>query len=131
MLNVKPWWAMFVHHRHHFYYTALALDCWAYGFPVAVSVKRDAAVCYNYPMITVTIEDIQRDIVGYLHRVQSGESLLVMEANSPLVEITPVGYSNMEARPLRPFGLCAGEFAVPDDFDAPLPEEMLQEFERV
>ena len=23
---------------------------------------------------------------------------------------------------LRPFGLCAGEFRVPDDFDAPLPE---------
>lgn len=30
----------------------------------------------------------------------------------------------------RPFGLCAGEFSVPDDFDAPLPEEILQEFER-
>jgi hypothetical protein len=23
--------------------------------------------------------------------------------------------------PLRPFGLCAGEFTVPDDFDDPLP----------
>jgi hypothetical protein len=30
---------------------------------------------------------------------------------------------------LRPFGLCAGEFVVPDDFDAPLPEEVLQDFE--
>ena len=24
-------------------------------------------------------------------------------------------------QPLRPFGLCAGEFTVPDDFDDPLP----------
>ncbi|MEG3438335.1 hypothetical protein V0288_14490 [Pannus brasiliensis CCIBt3594] len=32
-------------------------------------------------------------------------------------------------KPLRPFGLCAGEFTVPDDFDEPLPEEILQEFE--
>ena len=32
-------------------------------------------------------------------------------------------------RPLRPFGLCAGEFTVPDDFDHPLPEEILKEFE--
>jgi hypothetical protein len=24
---------------------------------------------------------------------------------------------------LRPIGLCAGEFVVPDDFDAPLPED--------
>lgn len=30
---------------------------------------------------------------------------------------------------LRPFGLCAGEFTVPDDFDAPLPEEILSAFE--
>lgn len=30
---------------------------------------------------------------------------------------------------LRPFGLCAGEFVVPDDFDAPLPDEILKTFE--
>ena len=32
-------------------------------------------------------------------------------------------------RTLRPFGLCAGEFMVPDDFDAPLPEYVIEEFE--
>ena len=30
---------------------------------------------------------------------------------------------------LRPFGLCAGEFTVPDDFDHPLPEHILKDFE--
>jgi hypothetical protein len=30
---------------------------------------------------------------------------------------------------LRPYGLCAGEFQVPDDFDAPLPESELRLFE--
>lgn len=30
---------------------------------------------------------------------------------------------------LRPFGLCTGEFIVPDDFDVPLPEEILSAFE--
>jgi len=30
---------------------------------------------------------------------------------------------------LRPIGLCAGDFEVPDDFDAPLPEETLRLFE--
>jgi hypothetical protein len=30
---------------------------------------------------------------------------------------------------LRPFGLCAGEFTVPDDFNATLPENTLEEFE--
>lgn len=30
---------------------------------------------------------------------------------------------------LRPAGLCSGDFTVPDDFDDPLPEEILQLFE--
>ncbi len=29
----------------------------------------------------------------------------------------------------RPYGLAQGQFVVPDDFDAPLPEELLREFE--
>jgi len=29
----------------------------------------------------------------------------------------------------RPFGLCKGDFLVPDDFDAPLPEYLIKEFE--
>jgi hypothetical protein len=29
----------------------------------------------------------------------------------------------------RPYGLAKGEFVVPDDFDAPLPDEVLAEFE--
>jgi len=29
----------------------------------------------------------------------------------------------------RPFGLAAGEFVVPDDFDDPLPDELLDAFE--
>ena len=32
-------------------------------------------------------------------------------------------------RSQRPFGLCAGQFTVPDDFDDPLPEHVLKEFE--
>lgn len=29
----------------------------------------------------------------------------------------------------RPFGLCKGDFLVPEDFDAPLPEYLIREFE--
>jgi hypothetical protein len=37
--------------------------------------------------------------------------------------------ASAEDESLRPFGLCAGEFVVPDDFDAPLPEDTLALFE--
>ena len=30
---------------------------------------------------------------------------------------------------LRPVGLCKGEFSVPDDFDVPLPESILRDFD--
>lgn len=32
-------------------------------------------------------------------------------------------------REKRPFALCAGEFTVPPDFNDPLPEEILRDFE--
>ena len=38
----------------------------------------------------------------------------------------PVGF---ETSKVRPYGLCKGEFRVPDDFDDPLPENIIQEFE--
>lgn len=43
-------------------------------------------------------------------------------ASQTLAELKPLGpvESNM-----RPFGLCAGEFTVPLDFDAPLPDTIL------
>ena len=33
------------------------------------------------------------------------------------------------AKNLRPFGLSKGDFVVPEDFDDPLPEDVLAEFE--
>lgn len=81
-------------------------------------------------MITVTINDIERDLAGYLLRVQSGETLIVVEAGQPIAEIKPPS-SQVRSEPhqLRPFGLCRGEFIVPDGFDIPLPEEILIQFE--
>jgi len=35
-----------------------------------------------------------------------------------------------ELESLRPYGLGKGDFIVPDDFDAPLPEEIIASFER-
>ena len=84
-------------------------------------------------MVTISIDDMQRDLVGYLHRVKAGETLLVLEASLPLAEIKPVRefgeHFAVGVGEPRPFGLCAGEFVVPDDFDAPLPEDILRDFE--
>ena len=69
-------------------------------------------------MTTVTVQEIQRDPLAYLNRVEAGETLLVMREDHPVAEIKPI---SARADAPRPFGLCAGEFTVPDDFDEPLP----------
>lgn len=90
-------------------------------------------MCYTYGMVTISIEEMQHDLAGCLHRVQAGETLLVLEASLPLAEIKPVRefgeHFAVGVGEPRPFGLCAGEFIVPDDFDAPLPEDILRDFE--
>ncbi|WP_437682732.1 type II toxin-antitoxin system Phd/YefM family antitoxin [Sorangium sp. So ce131] len=77
-------------------------------------------------MTTISIEEIQQDLRGYLRRVAAGETLVVLESNQPVAEIRPIA---APARGARPSGLCAGEFTVPEDFDAALPEDLLDSFE--
>jgi antitoxin (DNA-binding transcriptional repressor) of toxin-antitoxin stability system len=74
-------------------------------------------------MTHVSIEEMQRDLGACLQRVEAGETLLIVRAGKPVAEVKPVGAS---VENLRPFGLCKGEFTVPDDFDAPLPEDIVK-----
>ncbi len=82
---------------------------------------------YTENMITISVDDIQHDLLGYLKRVSDGETVLITQADQPVAELKPVAPT---VRQPRPFGLCSGEFTIPDDFDAPLPEEVLAEFEK-
>jgi antitoxin (DNA-binding transcriptional repressor) of toxin-antitoxin stability system len=77
-------------------------------------------------MTTISVQEIQRDPLGYLRRVEAGETFLVLRDERPVAEIKPVP---ARASQPRPFGLCAGEFTVPADFDRPLPESILKDFE--
>ncbi|MBD2093151.1 type II toxin-antitoxin system Phd/YefM family antitoxin [Microcoleus sp. FACHB-1515] len=77
-------------------------------------------------MLNVTIDEIQRDPLKYLRQVEAGETFVILLAGEPIAELRPIVANH---QPLRPFGLCTGEFTVPDDFDAPLPEDILDAFE--
>jgi antitoxin (DNA-binding transcriptional repressor) of toxin-antitoxin stability system len=77
-------------------------------------------------MKTITIDEFQSDLTGYLQQVKAGETLVILEANEPVAEIKPVAPNEAY---LRPYALCIGEFRVPEDFDAPLPQEIIAQFE--
>lgn len=77
-------------------------------------------------MNTVSPHDLRQDPDALLDRVEAGEHLVVSRNGRPVAELRPVPVP----RPApRPFGLAAGAFAVPDDFDALLPEDLLRGFE--
>ncbi len=78
-------------------------------------------------MLSVTIDEIQRDPAKYLRQAEAGETFVILQADRAIAELRPINLNS--SKHLRPFGLCAGEFTVPDDFDAQLPEDILSAFE--
>ena len=73
----------------------------------------------NSTQVQVTVDDIQQNFLAYLQQVETGVTLLIIKAGKPMAEIKPI---TSTTKLLRPFGLCAGEFTVPNDFDTPLPK---------
>ena len=83
------------------------------------------SITLSQSITQVNIEDIKRDVLFYLQRVAAGETVIILQAGQPMAEIKPITPDTAR----RPYGLCAGEFITPEDFDAPLPEAILQGFE--
>jgi antitoxin (DNA-binding transcriptional repressor) of toxin-antitoxin stability system len=77
-------------------------------------------------MSTINVQDIEKDFLGFLRRVEAGESFLIVRNEHVLAEIRPVVTPTPQQ---RPYGLCKGQFTVPNDFDQPLPDDVLKEFE--
>jgi antitoxin (DNA-binding transcriptional repressor) of toxin-antitoxin stability system len=77
-------------------------------------------------MNTISLLDIQRDPLSLLQRLEAGETLLVTSGGRTVAELRPIEGSVATSRPM---GLAKGDFVTPVDFDAPLPDELLGEFE--
>ena len=77
-------------------------------------------------MLQVSIDEVQRNLLAYLHRVEAGDTVIILKGGKPVAEMKPFATNTDK---WRPFGLCAGEFTVPEDFDEPLPEQMIEEYE--
>jgi prevent-host-death family protein len=77
-------------------------------------------------MTKVSVAQAKATLSALLDRVERGETVTITRRNEPIAELRPV---RTAPKGLRPFGLCEGEFVVPDDFDAPLPDDLLDAFE--
>ncbi|MCZ6451946.1 MAG: type II toxin-antitoxin system Phd/YefM family antitoxin [Deltaproteobacteria bacterium] len=75
-------------------------------------------------MIEVGIHEAKTHLSKLLRRVAAGEEIIIARAGKPVARLLPV-----EKGKSRKLGQDQGLFEVPDDFDSPLPEEILRSFE--
>ena len=71
-------------------------------------------------MTRVDIHEAKTGLSGLLRRVSAGEEVVILRSGKPVAKLIPV-----DGKPKRVFGLDKGLFEVPEDFDDPLPEDML------
>ncbi len=75
-------------------------------------------------MAEINIHEAKTQFSQLIRRVAAGEEIIIARAGQPVARLVPV-----ESPPQRIMGLDEGLFEVPDDFDAPLPDDILAEFE--
>lgn len=76
-------------------------------------------------MIEVGVHEAKTTLSELLRRVAAGEEVTITRSGEPVARIIPA-----QRRQPRVLGRDRGAFEVPDDFDAPLPDEVLRDFER-
>jgi prevent-host-death family protein len=77
-------------------------------------------------MESVNIHYCKTNLSRLLSRVEHGEEIVISNRGVPIAKLVPFRTS-LDRR--SSLGQDRGKFVVPDDFNAPLPEEILAAFE--
>jgi prevent-host-death family protein len=76
-------------------------------------------------MMEVNIHEAKTHFSRLLQRVANGEEVTIARAGVPVARLVAVEPKKGKVRPL---GMDEGRIWIADDFDAPLPDELLKEF---
>lgn len=76
-------------------------------------------------MITVNIHEAKTHLSRLLKRVSMGEEVIIAKSGKPLARIVRLTDKPKKRIP----GQDRGTFEIPEDFDAPLPEDIRKQFE--
>ncbi len=76
-------------------------------------------------MLTVNVHEAKTQLSRLLAAVEAGEEVVIARSGRPVARL--VGLA--PEAPRRRLGSLAGKFTVPDDFDDPLPDDVLALFE--
>lgn len=76
-------------------------------------------------MRTVNIHAAKTHLSRLVDDAAAGEEIIIAKAGKPVARLVPLA----APKPRRRLGLLAGKMWVSDDFDAPLPDDILDAFE--
>jgi prevent-host-death family protein len=75
-------------------------------------------------MKTVNVHEAKTKLSELLKKVEAGEEVVIARAGKPIARLVPASGVTLK----RLLGSARGLMKVPDDFNDPLPEELLREF---
>ena len=75
-------------------------------------------------MIKVSVLEAKKRFSRLLRRVAAGEEITIANRGVPVARLVPVPAEGAT----RKLGLFRGQMTIPEDFDAPLPEDILDAF---
>jgi len=87
-------------------------------------LTKSTTKSYIGDMTRVGIHETKTHLSSILRRVAAGEEIVITRGATPVARLVPV-----QASAPREIGCARGLLTVPDDFDEPLPDEVLAAFE--
>lgn len=74
---------------------------------------------------TLNINEVKAQLSHLVEAVATGSEVIIAKRGKPIARLSRIEGSKPKIR----FGILNGKVKVADDFDAPLPDEILSEFE--
>ena len=75
----------------------------------------------------VTLQDAKTHFPELIEAVRHGETVIIEQGGNPIAKLTPPDSPKRKIR----FGLMKDEIVIAEDFDEPLPEDLIKSFEAV
>ena len=76
-------------------------------------------------MQIINIHEAKTQFSKLIEAVSHGEEIVIAKAGKPAAKLVPIQAQKIERRP----GALKGKIRIADDFDAPLPDDVLAGFE--
>ncbi len=79
-------------------------------------------------MKAFNIHEAKTHFSKLVDQAASGKEIIIAKAGKPVAKLVSIEAKVSDNRQPRKLGLFAGKYNIPDDFDAPLPDEILDLF---